>query len=228
MTSPFGVGERPIDDLTARARIRDAALIQFAEKGVNGATLKCIANQAGVSVGLVQHHFGTKDNLRRACDDAVIEVFRRRTARGAVTGEITQPDFIADLYKATPPLINYLRPAAVEGGPAAAEVLDELTAGAEDFLTATWPQRFPRGSRRVRDAAAVMCAMHTGVIMLHDHLARQMRSDLCGADAARTGLAMADLYTAIGEFMAAPTGRQIADTVSEYRDNREATDAGRP
>lgn len=188
---------------------------------MQGATIKGIADQAGVSVGLVQHHFGTKANLRQACDDAVVEVFRRRTTQGVATGDIAQPDFMASLYEASPPLIRYLARAAVEGGPAAAAVLDEFAAGAEEFLNATWPQRFARGSQRARDAAAVMCAMHTGVIMLHDHLARQMGTDLTGADATRTGLAMADLYTAIGEFMASSTGRQITDAVTDYRDHQK-------
>lgn len=221
MRSPFGPGERPATDVTARARIRDAALVQFAEHGVQGATLKGIAQQAGVSIGLVQHHYGTKANLRQACDDAVVEVFARRTAEGVESGDLAQPDFMASLYDASAPLIRYLARAAVEGGPAAAAVLDELTAGAEEFLTTTWPQRFARGSQRARDAAAVMCAMHTGVIMLQDHLARQMGTDLTGADATRTGLAMADLYTAIGEFMASPTGRQITDAVTDYRDDQK-------
>lgn len=221
MVSPYGPGERPADDLTARARIRDAALVQFAEQGVKGTTIKAIAERAGVSVGLVQHHFGTKDNLRQACDDAVIQLFRRRTTEGVNSGDIAKPEFMAGLYDATPPLIRYLARAAVEGGPAAAAVLDELAAGAEDFLSVTWPQRFPRGSQRARDAAAVMCAMHTGVIMLQPHVARQMGTDLTGADATRTGLAMADVYTAVGEFMASPTGHQITDSVTQYRDHQK-------
>ncbi|BBX32829.1 TetR family transcriptional regulator [Mycolicibacterium mageritense DSM 44476 = CIP 104973] len=219
MERPYGAQDRGPDDLTARARIRDAALIQFGERGVKGATITGIAELAGVSPGLVQHHFGTKDNLRQACDAEVIEVFRRRTTRGVETGAITQPGFIADLYQLSTPIMRYLARTAVEGGPAAAAILDELTAGAEEFLISTWPQRFTRGSSRARDAAAVMCAMHTGVIMLHDHLARQMGSDLTGGEAARVGLAMADLYSVIGEFMNSDTGRGITDAVTQYRDD---------
>ncbi|WP_370333147.1 TetR/AcrR family transcriptional regulator [Mycolicibacterium hippocampi] len=217
----FGTSDRPADDLTARARIRDAALAQFAERGVQGATIKGIADQAGVSPGLVQHHFGTKDNLRQVCDDTVIEVFRRQTVEGAASGDITRPDFINGLYRAAPPLIRYLARAAVEGGPAAVAVLDELTAGAEEFLSSTWPERFPRGSQQAGDAAAVMCAMHTGVIMLHDHLARQMGSDLVGAEATRIGLAMFEVYAAMGEFTASDTGRRIADAVTQHREGRD-------
>jgi hypothetical protein len=67
-------GDRPPEDLTARARIRDAALAQFAERGYAGTTIKGIAEAAGFSIGLVQHHFGAKNGLRLACDELVIEV----------------------------------------------------------------------------------------------------------------------------------------------------------
>jgi AcrR family transcriptional regulator len=62
-----------IDDLTARARIRDAAIDAFAAGGFD-ATVREIAARAGVSPGLITHHFGSKDALRRACD---AEVLRR-------------------------------------------------------------------------------------------------------------------------------------------------------
>lgn len=211
---------RPSEDLTARARIRDAALMQFAERGVNGATIKGIAERAGVSPGLVQHHFGTKDNLRQACDDAVIDVLRRRTTAGAVSGEITKPEFIADLYDASPLLLRYLARAAVDGGAAAVAVLDELASGGEEFLTHTWPQRFPPRSQRAHDAAAVMCAMHLGVIVLHAHLVRQMGTGLEGAESTRIGLAMVDLYAAMGEFATSDTGRLMTDAVTQYRDDK--------
>jgi AcrR family transcriptional regulator len=211
-------------DLNARARIRHAALLEFGARGFAGATFKGIAARAGVSIGLVQHHFGTKENLRQVCDEAVIEVFRQQTTRGAATGEITQPDFIAGLFEASPPLLRYLARAAMDGGPAGAAVLDELAAGAEEFLSSRWPQRFPAGSARARDAAAVMCAMHTGVLMLHDQLARQMNADLDGADATRVGLAMVDVYAAVGEFVTSATGQQMTDTITQYRDTREESD----
>ena len=62
------------DDRTARARIRDAALFCFARDGF-GTPLRVIAERAGVSVPLITHHYGTKDNLRQVCDDWVLERF---------------------------------------------------------------------------------------------------------------------------------------------------------
>src|SRR5690606_12209361 len=62
-------------DLTTRARIRDAAIARFARDGF-GASLRTIAADAGVSAGLVVHHFGSKDGLRAACDTYVFEAVR--------------------------------------------------------------------------------------------------------------------------------------------------------
>lgn len=62
-------------DLTAAARIRDAAIEQFGERGFD-VGLRAIAEAAGVSAALVIHHFGSKEGLRKACDDHIAEEIR--------------------------------------------------------------------------------------------------------------------------------------------------------
>src|ERR1700759_3756327 len=66
---------RSADDLTAVARIRDAAIERFGEQGFS-VGLRSIAEAAGVSAALVIHHFGSKDGLRKVCDDYVAEEIR--------------------------------------------------------------------------------------------------------------------------------------------------------
>lgn len=66
---------RSADDLTAAARIRDAAIDLFGREGF-GVSVRAIATAAGVSPGLVIHHFGSKEKLHRACDDYVAETVR--------------------------------------------------------------------------------------------------------------------------------------------------------
>src|SRR5690242_14117022 len=61
--------DRRAEDLTARARIRDAAITLFGERGIEGASIRDIAAGGGVSSGLVRHHFGSKESLRAACDE---------------------------------------------------------------------------------------------------------------------------------------------------------------
>lgn len=70
------------DDLTAKARIREAALELFGRDGVGGTSMRSIAARAGVSPSLVVHHYGSKEALHRAVDEAVVEAFG--TALGSV------------------------------------------------------------------------------------------------------------------------------------------------
>lgn len=62
------------EDLTAAARIRNAALEGFALHGVAATSIRDVAKSAGVSPGLVQHHFKNKDALRKAVDEYVTRV----------------------------------------------------------------------------------------------------------------------------------------------------------
>ena len=72
----------PVDDIADGAqlqqsrqdRILNAALRVFAQRGTSDATLQMVADTAGVSVGLVQHHFGTKDGLIKAVDDVAMNL----------------------------------------------------------------------------------------------------------------------------------------------------------
>lgn len=62
-------------DLTTVARIRDAAIDQFGSRGFD-VGVRAIAEAAGVSPGLIIHHFGSKEGLRKACDDYIAEEIR--------------------------------------------------------------------------------------------------------------------------------------------------------
>ncbi|MGE0629639.1 MAG: TetR/AcrR family transcriptional regulator [Hyphomicrobiaceae bacterium] len=59
----------------ARGAILDAALAIFADKGFHGATMREIAVKAGISQGLLHHHFGNKDGLWKAVGDRTSEEF---------------------------------------------------------------------------------------------------------------------------------------------------------
>ncbi|HET9724773.1 MAG TPA: TetR family transcriptional regulator [Actinomycetota bacterium] len=206
--------DRPLEDLTARARIRDAALGQFAEHGFTGATIRGIAEAAGVSPGLVQHHFGSKDELRRACDEAVLELVRRKIT-ATRTGEITQPGFVAALYAAAAPVVRYLARVVVDGSGAGATLVDELVEGTEEYLSANWPERFPAGSQRSRDAAAVLVAQSAGTLVLHEHVARLMDLEpWADITSPRIGLAQLDVYEAVGGLVASGFGDRIREAVA--------------
>lgn len=48
-------------------RIQDAATRLFAEKGFDGASVRDIAQRAGVTVGSINYYFGSKEALYREC-----------------------------------------------------------------------------------------------------------------------------------------------------------------
>jgi AcrR family transcriptional regulator len=73
-------------DLTAAARIRDAAIEQFAQHGF-AVGLRTIAEAAGVSAALVIHHFGSKEGLRKACDDYVAEEIRNSKSEALTSND---------------------------------------------------------------------------------------------------------------------------------------------
>lgn len=59
-------------DLTAKARIRQVALELFALNGADATSMRAISSRAGVTVGLITHHFGTKAGLIQAVEDDLL------------------------------------------------------------------------------------------------------------------------------------------------------------
>lgn len=114
-------------DLTARAVIRDKALELFAARGPDAVTVRAIASAAGVSPGLVIHHFGSKEGLRAAVDEHVATVFDELFAQAAA-GELDMTDgaslaesFLTALPPGSP-IPRYLRRLLLSGDPTGTEV----------------------------------------------------------------------------------------------------------
>lgn len=214
--------DRPVEDLTARARIVDAALAQFASSGPSGATMRSIAESAGVSIGLVQHHFGTKDNLRKACDERVLELVRTKVAHDA-EGRLADPDVLGSLYELSAPVMPYVARAALEDDDRSAALFDELATMTAEWLTRRWPERYPAGADRTRDAAAVMAAMSMGTIVHHHQLVRWLGLDPSEpVPSPRVGLAALDVYRSMGELMASAYGEELSSAVDAYVDQGSA------
>lgn len=124
-------------DLTGRARLREAALALFAQRGFEATSTRAVAAAAGLSPALVIHHFGSKEGLRAAVDEEVLS--RLGTAlRDLDDGP---PDLMASLgvvsarmFGADPQLRGYLRRVLLEGSEASAALFGRLLAGARNEL----------------------------------------------------------------------------------------------
>ena len=66
-------------------RIRDAAILRYGRDGFS-VGLRAVAADAGVTAGLVVHHFGSKDGLRKACDAYVLGVIRSAKLKATTGG----------------------------------------------------------------------------------------------------------------------------------------------
>ncbi|MEU0571957.1 helix-turn-helix domain-containing protein [Nonomuraea sp. NPDC005983] len=182
------------EDLTARARIRDAALRHFGEHGFERTTIRGIADTAGVSSGLVRHHFGSKQELREACDAYLTKMIRRLNDQ--VRADMTPDDvnYIALSRAALGPYQQYLARALAEGW--AAPVFDGLVEMGEQWLEEVDGKRPdpPYADRRVRAALGV--AMALGVQILHRHLSRNMGVDMYSPEGDHlVARAMLDIYS---------------------------------
>lgn len=111
-------------------RIRDAALERFAANGTASTSLRDIADTAGVSVGLVQHHFGTKDRLITAVDKHVLGILSANLA-----GTASPADPVGDFGRKVTRLIaehtdvmDYIVRALQEETPTGNLIFDALAA----------------------------------------------------------------------------------------------------
>ena len=76
MTDKLRVVENSNDKAASgKERILLCAMSLFAEKGFDSVTVRDIAAEADVSVGLINHHFGSKAGLREVVDEYFIERF---------------------------------------------------------------------------------------------------------------------------------------------------------
>ena len=120
-------------DLTAAARIRDAAIEEFGEHGFS-VGLRAIAEAAGVSAALVIHHFGSKEGLRKACDDYIAEEIRSGKSEAMQT---TDPaTWFAQLaeIESYAPLMAYLVRSMQTGGELAKALWQKMIDDAQAYL----------------------------------------------------------------------------------------------
>jgi TetR/AcrR family transcriptional regulator, regulator of cefoperazone and chloramphenicol sensitivity len=166
--------ERSAEDLTARARIRDAALRLFAERGMERATIRDIAQTAGVSAGLVRHHFGSKDGLRAACDSHALHQIMRIKEQAILDGQVSSVGFMAAAHPTILLTLRYFARSLVDGTPAAGSMFDAMVDLTEAWLT----QNHPGEISDLRGYAALFVAMETGLLAMHDQLSRSLGADI--------------------------------------------------
>jgi len=124
---------RSTSDLSTADRIRDAAIDQFGRHGF-GVGVRAIAAAAGVSPGLVNHHFGSKGGLRAACDTHVAEVVREAKSETLQTHDPAAWLTAAAEIEDYAPLTGYLVRSLQSGGELARTLWRRMIDNAEQYL----------------------------------------------------------------------------------------------
>ena len=183
--------ERPTDDLTARARIRDAAIRLFTERGIEGATIRDIAAAAGVSSGLIRHHFGSKEALRQDCDRYAIDRMAELRKQLITDGGLADEAVTAAAHPVAMPLQSYLVRSMMDGSDTAAALFDEMVEQGEE-----WAQRYQVKTDDLRAYATILVAMQMGVFVLRDQVSRSLGEDIASPTGfARMNQAFLDAFS---------------------------------
>lgn len=169
-----GAADPAFEDLTARARIREAAIRLFAERGIEATTVRDIAAAAGVSPGLVSHHFGSKEDLRAACDAHVLTRLVRLKEQAVLEGRLAGAGFFAGAQPALLLLLRYIARSMLDGSAAADAMFAEMVGLAE-----RWLEDNHRGELSDPPAyAALLVAMELGSLVMREQLSRVLGADV--------------------------------------------------
>jgi AcrR family transcriptional regulator len=119
--------------MTATARIRDAAIEQWGQHGFD-VGLRAIAEAAGVSAALVIHHFGSKDGLRKVCDDYITEEIRDVKTESLTSADpATWFAQVAEM-ESYAPMMRYLVRSMESGTEVAKAFWQRMLDNAEEYL----------------------------------------------------------------------------------------------
>jgi TetR/AcrR family transcriptional regulator, regulator of cefoperazone and chloramphenicol sensitivity len=188
------------DDLKAAAVIRNAAMRLFAERGAAAVTVREIAAAAGVSAGLVMHHYGSKDGLKDAADRRAVAFFEEMIGElariGAEGGSASLAELFADRLDSEPAMTAYVRRLLADGGEAAdalfAKLFEATVTGMRSLVAAGIAR--PAQDERIR--TAFLLANDLSVVLLHRQIARATGTDpLTREGLAAWTAAVMDVYT---------------------------------
>lgn len=185
------------DDLTTRARIRDAAIALFGRDGFAATSVRAIAAAAGVSPALVLHHFGSKDELRAACDAFIVEQSLGRTDElgDGSSSAATIQRWLADVDQFRPQL-DYMARMLTDDSPGADRLFDLLVAGTTKMIRDQIAAGVMRDTPDVDVTALYVTAYGIVPIILGRQMGRVLGVDGMSAEAIRRStLPLLDLYT---------------------------------
>jgi AcrR family transcriptional regulator len=153
--------------------------------------MRAIAAAAGVTAGLLVHHYGTKDNIRDAVEELIVDHFRqeiaqapgRRRARG---GAAARNAAVTETLTANPEVVNYMGRALLDPAGPRGHLLERLTELASSAVSEL--RRTGQASVKRAESSQVIGVMirQLGHLFLQPMLDAMWRQ-LSGPDSPATG-----------------------------------------
>lgn len=190
-------------------RIRDAALECFATNGIAATSLRTVAESAGVSVGSVQHHFGTKAALVESVNDHVLKVIGGAVAATPLTTASGDPlteagARVTSMISANEFVVDYLARALIEGDEFGAEIFDGLLALSTSQREQFDAQDLLRPDQDMVWAALNPLVLRLGAMLLRTHIERHLPGPLTEPDQLRRWDAAVTALIRRGQFRDSP------------------------
>lgn len=157
------------------AQIRDVAMKCFAERGIASTSLRTIAEEAGVSLGLIQHYFVTKAQLIEVIDAHVLDVFAQMQAEpppaaGDLVGDAS--DRLTALMTENPDVMDYIGRALAEHGEVGNTIFDGFFAISAEQGAAFAAQGLTPEDLDPLWSNMLPLILRVGTIMLRHHIER--------------------------------------------------------
>lgn len=188
---------RQEQESSARDRILKEAISRFGAHGFSGVGVRAIAAGAGVSPALVLHHFGSKEDLGRACDEYVAGVVRKNKQQAMTEGPPPDPFQLLRAAGDSQPLLRYVARMLVDGSPGSAALVDAMVSDAVEYMAQGVESGMLNPSRWPYERAVVLTIWQLGAMALSPHVERLLNVDLLNDPAAlmRWGRPALEIFT---------------------------------
>lgn len=141
------MSESSASEPNGRERLIEAAVKLFGRDGFGATSVRAVADEAGVSWGLIRFYFGSKEGLLEAAEERVVKGYLDRVAAGArVTSFEELMAAIDELDKQPPSLTDvarFLRRAIIEERPMALDFIGKLMSSQTPSIYDEMKAEFP-------------------------------------------------------------------------------------
>ena len=206
------------------ARIRDAAIVEFAAHGF-ATTVRAIAAAAEVSPGLVIHHFGSKTGLRSACDDYVFETLTETKRENAGRS----PLLVAEMMSSGPMRISveYLLRSLLDPSEQGQRFFDHYVETIEQIIDEGFAGYTFRRSEDLRAQATALAMLALAPMMLEPRAREMLGTEDLAGSMARLTPQLFDLYLH-GYIESLPDAQEPRPPSASHKDRHDRPGPSRP